>query len=78
MMRYSDGKDARLGDRVRLPGGDTGTIVFSIDTDEYGEEFPKNEWAYLKKGVMVKTNTGALIHYEGPNVEEICLVERAK
>lgn len=77
-MLYSDGVEAKLGDRVRFSNGDTGTIVFSIDTDEYSEGFPKKEWEYLNKGIMVKTDAGALIHYEDPNVEEIFLVERKK
>ena len=66
-MRYTDdGTEIRLGDRVRLYGVQTGVVVFSIDTDEYSDEFPKGDWAYLKSGVMVKTENGALIH-EGDN-----------
>jgi len=70
-MLYPDGEEIRLGDRVRLGNSELGTIVFSIDTDEYTEEFKKEEWEYLKKGVMVKTDKGALIHFEDTNYEEI-------
>jgi hypothetical protein len=77
-MRYPDGSEARLGDRVRFSNGDEGFIVFSIDTDEYAPDFPKAEWEYLGKGVMVRTVQGALVHYEDPNVGVISLVERAK
>lgn len=61
-MKYADGVEIRQGDRVRLYGVQTGVVVFSVDTDEYSDEFPKDEWAYLKSGVMVKTDNGALIH----------------
>lgn len=76
-MRYSDDTEMRLGDRVQLSNGETGTIVFSIDTHEYSDEFPKEQWIYLNKGVMVKTDKGALVHYEDQNLEDIALVKRA-
>ena len=66
-MKYPDGVEARLGDRVRFSNGDMGTIVFSIDTNEYSEKYPKEEWEYLSVGVMVETDEGSLIHYEDPN-----------
>jgi len=75
-MRYSDGAEARLGDHVQLSNGEKGTVVFSIDTDEYTDEFPKAQWNYLNKGVMVKTDKGALVHYEAPNLEDLILVKR--
>jgi hypothetical protein len=77
-VKYPDGTDARLGDRVRFSNGDEGVIVFSIDTDEYTAAFPKAEWAYLARGVMVRTDQGALVHYEDPNVNVVSLLERAK
>lgn len=43
-MFYPDGREARLGDRVRL-GEKEGIVVFSIDTDEFSESFPREEWA---------------------------------
>jgi len=67
-MRYKNGSAVRLGDRVRLSNGDEGTVVFSIDTDEYSPDFPKAEWSYLSKGVMVRTTQGALVHFEGDEV----------
>lgn len=77
-MKYPDGMEARFGDRVKFSNGDHGSVVLSIDTDEYSKDFPKEEWSYLKKGIMVRTDEGALIHYEDHNFEEILLVERKK
>jgi hypothetical protein len=43
--------------------------VFSVAADEYSDEFSKDEWTWLKRGVMVKTENNALIHlaYSDPN-----------
>ncbi|MEB2847024.1 hypothetical protein GAO09_16100 [Rhizobiales bacterium RZME27] len=51
-MFYPDGRLARLGDRVRL-GGRDGIVVFSIDTDEFSECFPREDWADYGEGIMV-------------------------
>ena len=66
-MLFPNGKEVRLGDRVKFSNGELGAVVFSIDTDEYSTAFPKADWEYLRNGVMVRTEAGALIHYEDPN-----------
>ena len=70
-MKYPDCSEARRGERVHFSNGETGTIVFSIDTNEYSNEVPETQWGYLIKGVMIRTNNGALVHYEDPNVGEV-------
>lgn len=70
-MKYLDGKTIRRGDRIKLANGEPGTIVFSIDTNEYSDAFPNTEWEYLKAGVMVKTDAGAFVHLKDPNTNDI-------
>ena len=70
-MRYPNGSQIKVGDRVKLLNGETATVVFSVDTGEYAPGFPKEEWQYLKSGVMVKTNKGALIHFTEPNNDDV-------
>ena len=70
-MNYPDGKEIKLGDRVRLLNGEEGTIVFSIDSNEYPPDFAKDDWSYLKEGVMVKTDSGALVHLKNPNTNDV-------
>lgn len=65
-MRYPDGQEARLGDRVELWIGNEGTVVCSIDTGEYQSEYPKEQWAYLGEGVLVLSEKGGLVHYKVP------------
>jgi hypothetical protein len=59
------GTEARLGDRVRITNGDTGTVVASMDTDEYGPEAAKENWAHTGGGILVRTDRGALVQFDG-------------
>lgn len=65
-MKYADGNEVKLGDEVELSDGGKGVVVFSIDTDEYSPEYPKAQWSYLKRGVMVNFEKYGAIHYEEP------------
>ncbi len=62
-MKYVDGVDMQLGDRVKIINGETGTIVASMDTNEYMPEY-KDEFEYYKTGIMVRTDKGALVRFE--------------
>jgi hypothetical protein len=75
-MKYPSGEDVRLGDRVKFGSWSHGTVVCSIDDDQYSPEYPKSSWAYLGRGVMVLTDAAGLIHYEEPD-GDMELVSRA-
>jgi hypothetical protein len=74
-MKYADGRDIRLGDRVRLGQDDRGVVVASIDTGEYSSGFPATSWGHLKQGVMINFPMYGLIHYEEAE-EDLELIER--
>ena len=76
-MRYQDGNEAIIGDMIELATGDTATVVFCVDRDEFSDEYPRGDWAYLKSGIMVKTENGTLFHFAMENAELISLIERA-
>ena len=61
-MKYHTGEEIRLWDRVKMWEGCTGIVVFSIDSDEYSSAFPKEQWSYLKCGVMFATDKAGLVH----------------
>ena len=63
-MKYHNGQEVRLGDQVTVGSMGGGIVVFSIDSDEYAAKFPKADWNYLGKGVMIEFSNGALVHYE--------------
>ena len=76
-MKYPDGQEARLGDRVKLGKDDGGMVVASVDTGEYSSEYPKAQWNNLEKGVLISFPQYGLIHYEEPQ-PGLQLLERAK
>jgi len=76
-MKYEDGKQVLLGDKVHLDGGITGTVMCSIDDGIYTSEYLESQWEYLKKGVMVFSEQAGLIHYAEWN-EDCMLIERSK
>jgi hypothetical protein len=75
-MKYGDGQEVRLGDRVKLGQDDGGVVVASIDRGEYGAKHSEAQWGYLKKGVMIEFPTFGLIHYE-KSEPDLQLIERA-
>jgi hypothetical protein len=40
--------------------------VCSLDTDEFSDAYPKAEWSYLKRGVLIHSRETGLIHYMEP------------
>ena len=76
-MKYIDGQDVRLGDRVALGKDEGGVVVCSIDTGEYRSDHTEAQWGYLKKGVMIEFSLYGLIHYEEPE-EDLRLIARAQ
>ncbi len=76
-MKYSDGQEVMLGDKVRLGEDGGGVVVCSIDRNEYSEHQPKEKWEYLKKGVVIDFPKYGLIHYEEPE-EDLYLVQRSE
>lgn len=75
-MKYCDGQEVKLGDKVKLGDDTGGVVVCSIDTGEYSDEHPATAWAYLKKGVMISFPKYGLIHYTEPE-EDLQLIARA-
>ncbi len=66
-MKYPDGTEAHIGDRVELWDGNVGVVVFSIDTNEYSEAYPEDKWKeFLGSGVMISSEKAGLIHYKEP------------
>jgi hypothetical protein len=54
-MRYPDGQEIRLGDRMKLWDGSEAIVVCSIDTREYSRDFPGEHWEYLARGIVIST-----------------------
>ena len=65
-MNYPDGTKMMIGDRLTLWEGCYGIVVCSIDDGEYTPEYPEEHWSYLRRGVLIDSNKGGLIHYTEP------------
>lgn len=63
-MKYSDGVEIQVGDLVENSEGDRGTVVCSFDTNQYSVDYTRENWGYLKRGVLVNFSSFGLIHYE--------------
>ena len=61
-MQYPSGETMRVGDRVELWRGVVGVVVCSLDTHEFDDEYPEEEWGYLKDGVLVLSDATGLVH----------------
>ena len=53
VLKYRDGREVKLGDRVKLGEDSGGVVVASIDTREYSPVCTEAEWSFLQKGVLV-------------------------
>jgi len=45
-MKYTDGTEIKLGDKVIISGKYHGVVVANIDGSEYSESHPKDQWSY--------------------------------
>src|SRR3546814_14896953 len=72
-MKYPDGQEVRLGDKVELWPGCCGAVVASLDAGEYSAEYSEADWDYLKSGVLVVSDAAGLIHYLNPEATFVLL-----
>jgi hypothetical protein len=75
-MKYPNGQEVKLGDKVQLSANRTGVVLCSFDMDEYNEAYPKSEWGYLGEGVLIDFPSYGLTHYKAPD-PDLLLAARA-
>ena len=63
-MKYNDGDKILVGDKVSIDENHHGVVVANIESGDFSESYPKDQWEYLKSGVLIDTDFGGLIHYE--------------
>jgi len=68
-MNYPDGTKIKVGDKLQLWDGCIGIVVCSIDDDEYTTDYTKEDWDYLKEGILIDSDAAGLIHYTEPEDE---------
>jgi hypothetical protein len=75
-MNYPDGEKIKVGDTLKLWDGCLGVVVCSIEDGEFSDNFSEDDWAYLKEGILIKTDSAGLVHYTEPE-ETFLLISRA-
>lgn len=63
-MRYPNGEEVRPGDKIRIGVKDTGWVVAVPEKHLFSERFPKEDWGYLTKGLLVLSENAGVVHYE--------------
>lgn len=78
-MKYGSGEDICIGDQVSIDTKYSGTVVANIENGEYSNDYSKEQWVYLKVGVLIDTDFGGIVHYEKYSLisEEVKLRNRA-
>ena len=79
-MKYSNGEDLRIEDQVTLDERYNGVIKAIIEENQFSTEYPKEQWSYLKTGIIIDTDFGGIVHYQESDiqVEPIELKSRGK
>lgn len=72
-MKYQDGTEIRINDRIRISNGDTGTVVASFDAGEFSAGYPKETWGEYKTGILVRTDRGALVRFDEPAPQKLVM-----
>ena len=73
-VHYADGTVIEPGDLIQIATIYRGQVIASMDTNKY---LPgKEDWAYLKEGIMVDTDFGGLVHYTEEATDEFVLISR--
>ena len=65
-MKYPDGKEVLLGDKVELWEGNKGVVVGDLDKAQYSSGYAKEDWEYLGSGILVTSQQAGLTHYRAP------------
>ncbi len=61
-MHYSTGHPVHVGDIVELYDRQPGRVVCVLDGGEFSDDFPRTDWAWLERGLLIRAARDALIH----------------
>jgi hypothetical protein len=74
-LKYSSGEEVLIGDVVTADKS-KGVVACVIDTNQFSEEHPEEQWGYLGRGMMVETIEMGLVHYTGVNPDVILVARK--
>jgi hypothetical protein len=68
-VRYVDGQDIQVGDRVRMGDDEGGIVVCDIGAGDFSPSYPESEWAYLNEGVVIEFPRYGTLHMTTANAD---------
>lgn len=77
LLRYSTGEVIKAGDNVKILDNLPGVIAFCKTNEEFSPDYPREEWNYVKAGIMIATEEKGLIHLED-HLHEVEFIRRKK
>jgi len=77
-VKYTNGLEVEIGDEVQVDQRYKGTVVANLDAGQFTSAYPLERWAYLRTGLLINTNYGALLHYPPGHKDELVLLRRHK
>ena len=66
-MNYHTGEKVLIGDRITVDRS-PGIVLCVIEDGQFSNAHPREQWDYLKKGMMVEAEGFGLVHY--PEVDD--------
>jgi hypothetical protein len=77
-MKYADGQQVFVGDRVRITHDMTGVVIADMERGVYRDENAKDSWSSLKFGIMIESEEAGPFHYGEDHVGELELIGRGR
>jgi hypothetical protein len=74
-VSYLVGEAVCLGDLVEIDGR-KGQVVACMDADQYSIDFPRENWAYLKTGILWQSADIGLVHLPSLSDPDIVFIRR--
>ncbi len=75
-MKYPDGQDIKVGDKVMLRGNGEGLVVCDIANGVFTSEYSDAVWSYLEEGVMIDFGELGLVHMKEAEPDLLLLHRR--
>ena len=74
-MFYKDGNKIELFDFVSVGVESYGRVVCIVEEGVYSTEYPKEDWEYLEKGLLIEAEAFGLLHVVEPDCD-LVLIKR--
>jgi len=64
-LKYSNGQEVRIGDKVAMGDDVGGVVVCDIGAGKFSPKYLADEWSYLKVGILIEFPKYGVVHIQG-------------